>query len=417
MSLHFPNPRYRIYGAPLQFLNVAWGIVAGRRRPGSAVSELEGAVGVFLGVPHAVAMPQARVALYTSLRVLLRATARKRVILSPYTIHDVINMVVCAGGEPVFADVRDDANIDPDAIEALTDEHTAAVLITHLHGLACDVERIAAWCGSHNIPLIEDCAQAFGTTVGGRRVGSFGTVGVYSFGMAKNVNSYFGGMAVTSDARVAEALRTDMARLPEFDTGALLHRAAFCLAGQVMTTRPVFWSSAYWLFRYGFLHDVDALNNQWRGEMDPRLKEQIPEGYLRRMTPAQARVVLAQIRQVDADTAVRIGYAERYAEGLGDIPEVLCPPRRTDGSHIYLTYPIQVADRHALNRYLMRECQDVTIQHLTNTADADCYQPWSRECPVARRVAASVLLLPTYPSYGARDVDRNIALIRRYYGR
>ena len=82
----------------------------------------------------------------------------------------------------------------------------------------------------------------------------------------------------------------------------------------------------------------------------------------------------ARSRGANASTSpdpVRIRYASLYHEGLSTLPQVLCPPLRTDGSHIYLTYPIQVEDRDALNRFLMLECQDVTVQHLINTADAD----------------------------------------------
>ena len=204
MSLFFPNPRYRIYGARHQYLKIAGDLAVGRLFTGAGVAELEPAVADFVGADHAVAMPQARVAIYCALRVLLKH--RRKVLLSPYTIHDVVNMVVCAGGQPVFVDIRrEDCNIDPSLVESLVDDETGAVLVTHLHGLACDVERIAATCRQRGIPLIEDCAQAFGTSVSGRRVGTFGTVGVFSFGMAKNVNAFYGGMAVTSDADVALA--------------------------------------------------------------------------------------------------------------------------------------------------------------------------------------------------------------------
>jgi dTDP-4-amino-4,6-dideoxygalactose transaminase len=65
----------------------------------------------------------------------------------------------------------------------------------------------------------------------------------------------------------------------------------------------------------------------------------------------------------------------------------------------------------------MQKCQDITIQHLTNTADAACYAQWYCDCPNARAVADQILLLPTYPSYGERDVRRNVALVRRFFGK
>lgn len=414
--LAFPQPRYRIYASATNYAKTARDFLTNRVTAGDATSNFEAAVAKFVGVRHAVCMPQARVAIYCAIRSLV--TPGRKVILSPYTIHDVINMVISAGGQPVFADIeRETCNIDPAEIEALADGDTAAVLITHLHGLACDVERIAAFCRLRGIPLLEDSAQAFGTAVAGRRTGSFGRAGVFSFGMAKNVNSFYGGMLVTDDDQLAADVRRQIADLPFMNSDMLLKRALFCLVGDVITTRPVFWSSTYWLFRFGYLKDVDALNRVWRGEMDPQLKSQIPPTYLRRMTSLQARMAEGQIAQVDQDTKTRVGYARIYHEGLRDLPEVILPPQRDDGSHIYLTYPIQVPDRHALNRYMMRNCQDITIQHLTNTADVPCYAAWHRDCPNARATADQVLLLPTYPSYGERDVHRNVRLVREFFGR
>jgi dTDP-4-amino-4,6-dideoxygalactose transaminase len=412
----FPQPRYRTYGSARKYLGLLSDFAP--RRPGHAdpAQAFEAAVARFIGVQESVAMPQARVALYYVLRSILKD--RREVVMSPYTIHDVVNMVISAGGKPVFADIeRETWNVDAQAVERLVNDQTGAVLVTHLHGLACDIERIAQFCRARDVPLVEDCAQAFGARVAGKRVGSFGTVGIFSFGMAKNINSFFGGMLVTNDPTIAADARRQIANLPTFDAPLLMKRALFCLAGDCMTARPVFWSVGYWLFRLGYLHNIEFLNNQWRGEFDPELRSEIPASYLRRLSAMQARVALSQLNRVDRDTAARLRYARLYHEGLRDVTELALPPWREDGSHIYLTFSIQAVERDRLNRHLMQNYQDITVQHLTNTADQPCYAAWRRDCPNARAAAAQTLLLPTYPSYGERDVHRNVRLVRQFFGR
>jgi perosamine synthetase len=413
----FPEPRYRIYGSPANYVSVARDALSGRLRSGDgAVAETEKAVAGFVGVAHGICMPQARVGIFLALKALIRPG--QSVILSPYTIHDVVNMVICAGGRPVFADIeRETCNIDAAQVEALADDGTGAVLVTHLHGLGCDIARIADFCRSRGIALIEDCAQAFGTLVDGRRVGSFGDAGVFSFGMAKNINSFYGGMVVTNDAALAASLRAEMAKLPLADAPTLRQRVIFCLLGDILTSRPVFWTATYWLFRYGYLNNVERLNNQWRGEMNPQRKSAIPQAYLRQMTPMQARLVRRQIDAVDEHTATRLSYARRYHDGLSDIAEIILPPLRDDGSHIYLTFPIQVPDRDALVRHLMENCRDVTVQHITNAAEAECFAEFGRDCPNSRATARSVVLLPCYPSYGMAGVEENVRLVRKFFGR
>jgi dTDP-4-amino-4,6-dideoxygalactose transaminase len=135
------------------------------------------------------------------------------------------------------------------------------------------------------------------------------------------------------------------------------------------------------------------------------------------MNPVQARLILRQLDGVDDAIRARKKFAEVYHEGLRDIPEIVLPPLRTDFSHTYTYFPIQVDDREKVLRHLMTEHRDIAGQHLKNCADLDCFAEYRRECPNARRTSVSLVLLPTYPRYSARDVEANIASLRRYFGR
>jgi len=408
-----PRSRARFYARSTNYAAVARDALRGRIHEGDDVAAIERDLAAYFGVKHAIAMPQARVGIYFTLKFL--TAKKKKVVLSPYTIHDVINMVICAGATPVFADIdRKTCNIDTAEVAKLVDDETGAVMVTHLHGLACDIEGVAAVCRAKGVPLVEDTSQSFGARVAGQRLGTFGDAGIFSFGMAKNVNCLYGGVVTTDRDDLAAYLRESLAGLPYQDAELLLRRAAFCLTGDFMTADVVFPLSTFWIFRFGYLHQVEALNKRWRGEDAPKIKEQIPESYLRRMTPMQARLLKPQIPEVDRLSQIRIGYARIYDQ-LSRIPEIITPPLREDGSHIYLNYAIQVPDRHALLRYLMQHGRDLTVQHMGNNADYECYARWHRDCPNARATGTSVLLLPSYPGYGEDEVTKNVELIQRYF--
>ncbi len=409
-----PRSRARFYGRSTNYQGVLRDAVLGRITEGDDVAAIERTLADYLGVRHAVCMPQARVGIYFTLSELTRR--RKKVVLSPYTIHDVINMVICAGATPVFADIdRATCNVATDEVARLIDDDTGAVMVTHLHGLACDIEGVTRVCRDRKVPLVEDTSQSFGARVGGRRLGTFGDAGIYSFGMAKNVNCLYGGLVATDRDDLAATLRDELRQLPYTDSSILLRRAGFCLTGDTITSPLFFGAATYWAFRYGYLHEVEALNKRVRGEDAPTIKRTIPENYLRRMTPMQARLLVPQIPEVDRLAAIRVGYARIYDEGLAGIPAILTPPLREDGSHIYLNYAIQVKDRHALLRFLMTRGRDLTVQHMGTNADYECYGEWHRDCPAARATAGQVLLLPTYPGYGEREVKKNVALIQEYF--
>lgn len=410
-----PQPRFRFYHSPANYLMAARDILSGRLKTGNAVAEVEERIARMIGIDHALGMPQGRAGIYMLLSVLLKPG--QKVILSPYTLYDVVNMVICAGGIPVFADVEEGTcNIDADEVERLIGEDTGAVMVTHLHGLVCDIDRIAAVCRARNVPLLEDACQAFGARLGDRWAGTIGDAGFFSFGRAKNINSFFGGMVVTRRQDLRDAIAEKMETLPYMSTKALLKRMGHCLMGDILTTPPVFKLFTFWLFRFGVLHDIKSVNKQLDTEDNPVRRDKLPPRYAVRMTPTQARLVAAQLDRVDGNARKRTALAKVYHDGLKGIPGLGMPPMHEDGSHIYLSFPIQVEERADLVKFLMRHGRDCVIQHIRNTADLPCFEEFARNCPQARKTADQVILLPTYPGYKRSEADKNIAVIQRYFG-
>jgi dTDP-4-amino-4,6-dideoxygalactose transaminase len=411
-----PNPRTRLYTTAEMYARALSEIVTGAARQGGDVEALERETAAWLGAPHAVAVPRARVGIYLTVRALIRAG--RKVILSPYTIADVVNMVICAGGVPVFADIgRNTCNIDACEVERLIDAETDLVLVTHFYGLACDIERIAAVCARHNVPLIEDSAQAFGARVNGRPIGTFGAAGIFSFGQYKNLTSFVGGMIVTPDAALRDRLAAEVAACPFQPTSDLLVRIAKAALADLVTFPPAFRAVFFWVLRYAYLHDIGAVNNQLKIDVHPRLLRTIPRDYLTRMTPLQARLARPQLARIDGDTRQRVAAAEIYDAGLKDLPDLILPPLRTDGSHLYTYYPVRYAERDRLVRFLSLHLRDIQISHHRNCAALECFAEWRRDCPNAETTSKTLIYLPTYPSYGLDEVRRTVAEIRRFFGK
>ena len=409
-----PLPRFRLYTTPAGYVRTLLRTAVGERGEG-ALREVEAEVMAFTGAKNALCMPQARVGIYFAVRELIEPG--QKVVLSPYTISDVINMVICAGGVPTFADIElGTCNIDPAEIERLIDDDTGAVMVTHFYGLACNMERIVEICRRKDVPLIEDAAQAFGARLGGQALGTFGDAGIYSYGMYKNVNSFYGGMLVTPHTELREKIAQQMTVLPVQRRARLLAKVFSTAATDVVTWPPVFRSSTYWLFRYAYLHNVGLLNGLVALDEKPEIKRSVPESYLFRMSPAQARQVMAQIAGVDTASEKRIGAARAYCEGLGDIEELILPPLREDGSHIYNWFPMQYDDREALVRHVLRRGRDIAISHHKNCAQMGCFQEFARDCPNAARVASSLIYLPSYPRYSRTEIERTISAVRSYFG-
>lgn len=409
-----PRARQHFYGAPSTYLDIFKAAAGGGFRIDGAVEALEANLAAFIGTKHAIAVPQDRVGIYLLLKCM--PGERREVILSPYTIHDVINMVIASGCTPIFADVEPaTGNIDPVAARALISERTGAIMVTHLHGVACDLAAFKTLCAGHGLKLIEDAAQAFGGEHDGARLGAHGDAGVFSFGMAKNVNALFGGAITTSDDAWAAAIRAEIAGWPMFDTGRLLRRAAYLALSDVILNPPLFPVLTFPVFRHGFLNDIDAITNRLRGEDEPELRRELPDAYRAQLTGVQARILGRQLKDVDRFNRERRTYARMYQEGLADIEGLLHPPASNGDGNIFLVFPVQPPDRTALVKFMMRHGTDVTASHYHNCAEVAAFSPWARACPNASAAARRMMFLPCYPGYGENRVRQNIGLVRKFF--
>jgi perosamine synthetase len=409
-----PLPRFRLYTRSNSYLSMLQDLLADRVNRGGDVEAFEEKLRLRFGVSHAVCTSMARVGIYLAFRATIEPG--RKVILSPYTIADVVNMLLAAGGVPVFADIeRRTCNLDPAGVEKLIDSETAAVLVTHLHGLAAPAARLRKICDTRGIVLVEDAAQAFGARENGVPVGAIGHAGIVSFGMYKNINAWYGGAVLTNDSTIAQKVQGIRAGWGYQSPAILLKRMAKGLASDIATFPPLFKLLTYRIFRYGFLNDIEWINRRVQTELDVRRRDSIPAHYLARMTPFQARLALPQLDRIDRETDARIERARAYHAALDGTGGLLLPPPPRDRSHIYTYYPVQCEDRQGLLRWLMQNNRDAAAQHLKNCADLPGFSAFYRDCPNARETAAQVVLLPTYPRYSMADVQRTAEAVRSFF--
>jgi dTDP-4-amino-4,6-dideoxygalactose transaminase len=325
-------------------------------------------------------------------------------------------MVISAGGVPIFADTeKKSGNIDPGKIEQLIDDNIGAVLITHLHGISASALEILSICQKHQLPLIEDTAQALGAKEDNKFLGTIGTVGVFSFGMYKNINCWYGGAVVSNDKVLIDKIRNDLEHYNYSSAWFIFKRILKGLVTDLLTTPIFFRLFIFWVFRYGFLNNIRAINKWMETELDLKLHNTIPSHYLTRLTPWQARLVLLQLDKIEIHKQSRVVRAKMYYEGLKDLDGLVLPKDINNSSNSYLSFPIQYYDRNKLLKWLMLNNRDIAAQHFKNCADLPDFHAYHRDCPVARKTATEMILLPTYPRYPISEVKKNIKVIRSFF--
>ena len=167
---------------------------------GPEVAALEQEIAAYCGAGYAVGCASGTDALLLALHA-LGIGSDDEVILPPFTFFATVGAVCRTGARPVFADIdRDTCNIDPLQVENKITARTRAILPVHLYGQCADMEPLWHIAERHNLPIIEDAAQALGAEYHGKRAGTLGAIGCFSFYPTKNLGTYGdAGMVVTSD--------------------------------------------------------------------------------------------------------------------------------------------------------------------------------------------------------------------------
>ena len=161
-----------------------------------------------LGVEHAIATSSATGALHMGLHA-LGVGRGDEVILADINWIATCAPIVHLGAKPVFVDILPDTwCIDPEKAEAAITPKTRAIIATHIYGNLCDMDALLDIGRRHGIPIIEDAAEAIGSVWHGRRAGSMGTFGVFSFHGTKTVTTGEGGIFVTNDSEFHERVLT-----------------------------------------------------------------------------------------------------------------------------------------------------------------------------------------------------------------
>ncbi|MCE4614168.1 MAG: DegT/DnrJ/EryC1/StrS family aminotransferase [Desulfurococcales archaeon] len=174
---------------------------------GPEVEKFEMEFAEYLGVKHVIAVSNGTVAL----DVALKAAGIKNgdeVITTPFTFIATANAVLYQRAKPIFADIKYDTyTIDPDSVLELVNNKTKAILVVHLYGHPVDIDPIREIAEDHKLLIIEDAAQAHGSMYKGRKVGSIGDVGAFSFYPTKNMTTGEGGAVTTDNDEIARKAR------------------------------------------------------------------------------------------------------------------------------------------------------------------------------------------------------------------
>jgi len=338
-------------------------LMSGQFIMGPNVKAFEQEVADYLGTKHAIGVNSGTDALVIGLRA-LGIGLGDEVVTTPFTFFATAEAISQVGAKPLFVDIDPRTfNIDPALIEPAITPRTKAILPVHLYGQAADMDPIMEMAEKYGLKVIEDVAQAFGGEYKGKKLGTIGDVGCFSFFPSKNLGAYGdGGLIVTDDDVIAETAR--MLR-------------------------------------------VHGSKKKYYNELI---------GYNSRLDEIQAAILRVKLPYIDEWNEARCQVAHRYNELLGTVPGIVVPYKAPYAKHVYHQYTVRVLDGRRDN---LRECLTgagigTMVYYPVSVNRLAVYAGQSSWMPRAELAAQEVLSLPIWPELDITRQSRIVEALRTF---
>jgi perosamine synthetase len=328
------------------------------------ITRFEQAFGTHLGVKHTLATSSCTGALHMGLAA-LGVGAGDEVILADINWIASAAPITYLGATPVFVDILPDSwCLDPAAVEAAITPRTKAILAVHLYGNLCDMDALLAIGARHGIPVIEDAAEAIGSIWHGRRAGTMGVFGTFSFHGSKTITTGEGGAFVTNDSALYERVLT--------------------------------------------------LSNHGRKRGEPRQFWPERVGYKYKMSNLQAAIGLAQVERIDELIAGKRRVFQHYAAVFRSLPVAMNPEPPGTSNGYWMPTIVVDADVSFNRDELLTRFKDGDIDGRVFFWPLTSIPPFKSNH--ARRISRSIseraFNLPTYHDITDADMDRVASVVR-----
>lgn len=375
---------------------------------GNDINALETQLKTFFGVSSVITFDSGRSSLQMALQA-LDIQKGDEVLLQAYTCCVVSNAVIWAGGMPVYVDIRQDFTMDPQDLEKKITPRSKVLIIQHTFGTPADLEALMTIAKKYNLKIVEDCAHVIGGSYKNKMLGTFGDIGMLSFGTDKSISCGRGGALITNDLVLAQTLKVQQEKLPHISKSTIV---------QQLFTMILFFISKP-LYNIGIGKILLALMKQLH--MSSRIIEQKEKrgesstNYPAKIPNALALIALHQLEHLKTFNQKRIELSQKYLQNINN-PLVKMP--QLTHNIPFLRFPIRVKNPSKL--HILAQKEGILLGDWYNTViapkDSDenkmGYVPGT--CPTAERLSTESINLPTHIHITKKDQQKIIHLVNNY---
>ena len=362
---------------------------------------------------------KARIGLFHILSFLFKNNKTKnKIILSSFTVFDMINMILLSGFEPIFIDhYKNSSQINIDQLKEKINEfndEVGAVLLTHYNVNNSELSEISNICKQNKIILIEDCAISIGSKFDNDYVGKFGDYSIFSFGFYKFINVLSGGMIFSKNKDFYNFViekEKNWEEIKIYNLYKLIIKSFFV---RLISSKIIF-KLIFPIIKFAYKNDITLIKKLLTNDPKPHKKESFPSEYKFRLSQTQINDIIFQFKNLKYLRKLREINYRAYSEGIKNEKIIFFHNKQNLlNENAYLNFPIIVKDKNKFISYMLDNEIDISPQFYRSVNELSFLSKYSKTTKLIQDSVSNLVTLPTYSGINKYYIRKIIETINRY---
>jgi perosamine synthetase len=362
---------------------------------------------------------KARVGIYLICKYLIKKTGKKKIIIPPLTVFDVVNMIICAGGEPVFVDLKSNTfDVDLNDLEELSKinkDDLCAILVCN-YQINTNIKQVSNFCKSINVQLIQDCAISITSNIENKSIVNFSDFSVFSFNLFKFINAIHGGLVISKDKNFIDFYKKETEEWELYNFRDLFGYYIKGLKVKILTSTLIFSFFTFNLFKFGDIKKIKFIQNLSKNDPSPHLKTSLPISYKKNLNNSQIDELEFQIKNLKKYKNIRLNNYEFLNINLKNKNLIKFAVNELLANSSCVNFPIIVKNsrKEEFSKYLYLNNIDHAKYMYRDCSTLKCFKKYFRECKFCSDISKNIILLPIYHMMSINDLKKICNIINDF---
>lgn len=361
---------------------------------------------------HLLLTSKGRVSLYLIIKYLINKNKKKKIIMSPYTIFDLVNTVISAGGEPVFVDFEKNSfNLNESQIQSIIKQGSVCcILITH-YSVNSNLFKIKK--KFKDTIIVQDCAIALTSLINSKSIACYSDYAFFSFNVFKFISAIFGGAIITQNNEFKKFFKRETRGWKEYNSKDLIKYYIKGLKFKILTNKYIFNLISFPIIKFGDLFKIKFIQKNSKNDPDPFKNNLFLDHNKRRLKSSQLQNILEQSKYIHDYSIIRNKNFDRYFKEIQN-KKIIKFAKHKGSENSCINFPIIIRDKEKFSNYLYKENIDHSKYFYRDCSNLNIFKKYKTNCKNVKNLSNKLIFLPTHHEITSHQLENIIKKINSY---